>query len=373
MELISAYADGELQETDRRRMEEHISMCESCSALLHIYREISVAVEESCVPAPEALRVGVMEKVLSDNAVSEPGSTHRNAQNNAQNNAQKRKPFRLIVLKYAPIAACLAIILLAMPWFISTFNQPKFDSFAPASTLGKNQSVQMAADSGGMETGESIPGDSSDEKILFSMNDLAPAPPPAPAPEAAAPPPAEPETTRSADGSNKDSKNSSAYIEAPAEASGAETYETDSQEEEYSLRDDWGDNEKDSIIPDSPMPVLDPDEAPESAQAPEPSVELESSGSGIPPGSMDTPGDAFDLLSGFSDAYAWIEITGELPKLLSTYNPVALDGWLNWDVYYEIPVNVAQKLIKDTGGNDGVSVTYNYDNGKYAIVLYSRE
>jgi len=368
MELISAYADGELTEHDMNRVKLHISACESCSALLDIYRELSIAVDESCAPAPDALRAGVMEKVLNGGAAEAPGD------------AKNRKPFRLVLIRYAPIAACLAIILLAVPWIVNSPNWSGFDSAprSPASVM--NDSLPDGTVGGNMAVEESFNeiwgGDMPENED--SGDTLAPAPQAAPLPEAA-PPAAEPE---SAQDNNSRSTNSGAGESASQFSSTAPTTDTsnmpsdpsETEKDESDGQIDLADSDMDFIATDDSTSMLLPDVAPEPTLAPNlPSGTPEEIQPGAPPEytEMEVPGDVLNLLGDFSDAYAWIEITGELPKLLNTYDPEPLDGWLNWDVYYEIPIDAARKLINEISGRKGVSVTYNFNGGDYAIVLYS--
>ena len=95
IELISAHADGELTEPEKREVENHLAVCENCSTHLDIYREISASVSEFDTPVPDALRIGVMNRVLYEDI---PGKT---------DNVKKRGRFHFAVTRFAPIAACL--------------------------------------------------------------------------------------------------------------------------------------------------------------------------------------------------------------------------------------------------------------------------
>ena len=112
-ELISAYADGELAEPDKERVEAHLSTCGNCSALLEFYTGISAAVAVSGSPAPESLRGSVMEKILCEDAVS--------------GKAKRQKIVKVIFTRYVPVAACLAIILLTLPRIID-LSRLSYDS-----------------------------------------------------------------------------------------------------------------------------------------------------------------------------------------------------------------------------------------------------
>jgi len=100
MDQISAYADGELNDSDKRQVDEHIAECESCSTLLDIYREISASVSESSKPVPEALRIGVMNRILYEDIPVKVGVE------------KQRGRFHFALTRFAPVAACLLVGLL---------------------------------------------------------------------------------------------------------------------------------------------------------------------------------------------------------------------------------------------------------------------
>ena len=117
--LISIYADGELKEPDTTQLEEHLDECESCSALLEMYREISIAADEQSVDAPEALRIGVMNRIRNEEIFHTAGKIKR------------RKPINIILLRYAPIAACLVVMLLVWQSWGGLWGAPD-NAMAPA-------------------------------------------------------------------------------------------------------------------------------------------------------------------------------------------------------------------------------------------------
>ena len=98
-DLLCAYADGELAEQNIRLVEDHLVICENCSAILKTYKEISGAVNDTNVPAPDALRIGVMNRIKSE-------STPRKTDNN-----KLRRNYRMILTRFVPVAACLVITL----------------------------------------------------------------------------------------------------------------------------------------------------------------------------------------------------------------------------------------------------------------------
>jgi len=120
MEHLSAYADGELSGTDKRQMEAHLISCTNCSELLNLYRKMSEAEDVSNVPVPDALLSGVMERVHNDGSRYEKNS-------NRHNRTQRT------LMRYAPIAACLLIVLLAIPFAVPHLMAA--DDAAPAAEL----------------------------------------------------------------------------------------------------------------------------------------------------------------------------------------------------------------------------------------------
>ena len=112
IDLISSYADGELPVRDKQRVEEHLRECEHCAALLSLYREISISVDEACENPPEALRGGVMSNIFSGKAFG-----------------RKKKPLtaRSMLMKFGPMAACSAILLAGI-WFSYRFQTDRLNA-----------------------------------------------------------------------------------------------------------------------------------------------------------------------------------------------------------------------------------------------------
>ena len=167
MEHLSAYADGEYSGAEKRQMEAHLLSCKNCSELLKLYRDISRAKVESTMPAPRNLVNGVMERVHSDGARFEDRS---------KRHSRNRSAFA----RYAPIAACLVVVLLAIP-------------FALPHILGQNEtSIDAAPDEARMMALVEAP------VAEMDADDSAPAPtalPPADAFDAQDEPAAEAEET----------------------------------------------------------------------------------------------------------------------------------------------------------------------------------
>ena len=366
MELISAYADGELTQSDCRRVEEHLSSCESCSALLELYREISVALDESAVPAPEALCDSVMKKVLSEETTVAGDTSPAGDTVPATDNADRRKPVRIMLLRYAPLAACLAIILLAMPWIINSRNGTSNDQALLGVALKSVMDTKMKTDDNIVMDGYFTNGSGSFGNATSGGS--------APAPQAS---PEDPQFVIQRDYDNDPTDYNDTI--KPSMAADAPPMDMPRGEPEPTL----------SPAP-LPAPLNVPDAISEAVSGTAPvagsglegtmasAVESEDTtwdqnagGSFDSPMASDTSAGILDFLNSFSDAYAWIEVTGELPELLKIYGPEPLDGWLNQDAYYMIPRAAALELIKEIRNRSDVTITYNYEHGGYALVLYS--
>ena len=100
LEMISAYADDELNETEKAELEAHLENCEECRSVLEMYREMSAEMLSSAEEVPEGFSDGVMEKVAS----YEKNISARN----------KRRNFG-IAGRWIGVAACIAIVLVAFP------------------------------------------------------------------------------------------------------------------------------------------------------------------------------------------------------------------------------------------------------------------
>ena len=113
-ESISAYYDGELTDFDKLLVEEHITVCENCSALLDVYREISLSINESSEDVPEALCIGVMDRINSEETpVAKEYSRRRE-------NKKKWSHRQFLLTRLAPIAACLTVVLLVWQFWGNT-------------------------------------------------------------------------------------------------------------------------------------------------------------------------------------------------------------------------------------------------------------
>jgi len=121
-DLLCAYADGEISEANKRLVEDHLAICENCSAILVIYREISSAVDDTNLPAPDSLRIGVMNRIQNE-------STPRVIDSRKLRN----KHYQRLLTRFAPVAACLVVMLLVWQLWGETLFSPRDNYAMPAS------------------------------------------------------------------------------------------------------------------------------------------------------------------------------------------------------------------------------------------------
>ena len=99
-EMISAYIDGELSEEEKAELEAHLNICEDCRSAFEIYREISEGIALDLEEPPEDFADNVMSRIA----------------------AEEGKKRRRVIRSFVGVAACAAIILLAMPLAIGTMK-----------------------------------------------------------------------------------------------------------------------------------------------------------------------------------------------------------------------------------------------------------
>ena len=61
--LLEAYADGELNQKKKRKVEEHVAHCPHCAALLDEYLTLNAAIASCTVKAPEGFAESVMQAI----------------------------------------------------------------------------------------------------------------------------------------------------------------------------------------------------------------------------------------------------------------------------------------------------------------------
>jgi len=111
-DLLCAYADGELPESSRQTVEDHLLICENCSAILKIYNEMSKSIDDTNVSAPESLRIGVMNRINNEEI------------DYSKETKKQRGRYFYILTRFAPVAACLVVMLLVWQvWGDNIFNR----------------------------------------------------------------------------------------------------------------------------------------------------------------------------------------------------------------------------------------------------------
>lgn len=363
-ENISAYADGELAQQDRLRLEEHLGACESCSGLLELYLGISSAMDESAAPVPEALCSGVMEKILSEGTAATDATLPAANAAPPAGKPTTRKPVRLILLRYVPMAACLALVLLTLPFIIGNFIRAPRDSSGSLepqyTTNGAVQKAVTEMDDDGMQADAAMP----EEAVRNKMNDSS-APMSGGSSDAADAAPEKESAPDPSASSPAQSQSASGAYQSQADDSTA-LYPFMTMDAPMIAEGSGPEPEPESVL----ITVFDPPEATESDE--EAKVrsqgEIDNEEAPLMPGAGS---DAHYLLDNFSDAYAWITITGGLPNTLTAYPSVVVDDWIDWDVYYMIPRAKTQGLIDEIITLNGVTIEYNNIDGTYSIVLYS--
>ena len=317
LELLSAYVDGELAEGDKKRVEEHLETCENCSAILDLFRETSVSTDEWVVPAPDALRAGVMEKIL-----------------------KRPKIIRIALTRYLPVAACLAVMLATLPWIIDYHNR-KAD--VNGSAPGAAQEMFTAAPAPGAVMQDSMLENDRDAMATARGGDTAGGS----APSSSAP------------------SSSAPSISAPSGASGGSAIGPAAISPEAPTNADSVPRAEESSVTDDAGTVGN-----------EPSGEL-AVDVGLAPPSVDDADlslvfpEAWNIPGDFGDVYARIEITGELPYLLAAYDPEPTGDLPGWELIYRIPRAVARELIDEISARDGVDIPVINEDSEYAIVLYT--
>ena len=364
IELVSAYADGELNESDKRRLEEHMDACEACSSLLELYRDISVAADDSCIPPPDSLSRAVMDVVLSE---AVPASI-----TDAIPDGKKRNVLRIVLTRYVPAAACLAVLLLTLPRLSNLGCSSSGPGYRNESAM-MDSSTQMNFETGSANdvtsgaAPEAAPGAGMDGggPVMAGGGSPSMAPELIPAPEEYGE-----EAIDDADSGFAPTQESVPDIDAntePVEAGdeAGETFAGLSEFQETST--DRSDNGVGST-----EPTWTEDEAAEAPPPPEPgrpeassTPEPVSAGANEADDSQDQDGGAMIMTEAI---YAIISIEGGLPDFLIMYG---LDPMDDVAMYYEIPRDIAERVIEFVRDLDGVKVTIIDESGSYAIFMYT--
>ena len=369
LELISAYIDNEISESDKTALEAHLSTCESCSAALELYKEMSASISESAISAPESLCGSVMEKILSEKNDVKDSFVAESDSKDTEN--EKNKNNGIIYFKrYLPAVACLAVILLALPFALTLNNQAENDVAMPAGEAQPQGRVAFYSADYSAESQIAFPDAEAeaeaDEEMAVAGGGAWGAHMPTPPADA-------PVDTQG-----------NLYAPAPVAAP---------EPGEVSLR---------------PMQDL-PDEAPrdfedESVQnevffalpSAEPPVDIGGMGAAASPPQADVfevmeqeadVDDSRELMARMDDgtdlenilafeelvrnSYVWIEIIGELPPMLRQYQSVQMDGWTVWEQMFRISREQAYELIEELRGQEGIVITQGDNSSEYAVVLFA--
>ena len=122
LDLISAYIDGELPEQDRADLESHLASCENCRALYDTLTAVSEDMRSDLADPPEDLVENVMAGIRAENGYPLA-------------DARPRKR-RTVIRRAALAAACLAVVILAVPTLSKFGHMGKSgaDNASPASS-----------------------------------------------------------------------------------------------------------------------------------------------------------------------------------------------------------------------------------------------
>jgi len=271
---------------------------------------------------PVALSAGVMSKILSGevSGVSAVTSAGADTGTDSTKNAvvpKKNNIVRLTLTRYLPVAACLAIMLVSLPWIINYLGrQSDYNNAAPMSAeMALTHSYDLADEDSAprADSGAGIaPGGSADY------------------------------------GSAGGSTSRAGEFDAPwADQPAAEAFPapTDASTSGAGLSGALIDGADPADI----HLLIEPEDD----------------------DNMRDTGDDFDPLSQYEDAYAWIEIRGApLSPLLTGIEPIQLGAGSEFDRFYVIPREIAQVLIEETQVWYGIEIPISTPESDYAILLY---
>ena len=369
MELISAYSDGELAEADRQRLEEHLAACENCSALLDLYREMAGAVAESAAPVPESLCGDVMKEISGEGTADSADSSKR------------RRVMRIVLTRYVPIAACLALVLLALPRLLN-LGRSSNDEMSTGGSMSVADTAAQRNESGENMAGEMAPGGSAPGAAAGggssgsgSRDSGATAPSAAQSSPAAAPDAAP--IPESADDANDANFGSAPTPEPMDMDNGADATDDSLQEQEIitGVEDAPQDlpGEADALLEGTDEPSASDGRAPTQAGAP--MIDVPSDLPFAIP-DMEGVGDFVAVFNEFrrdisvllsSTIYASIKITvGFSSADLATYG---YDTGGDEVLYFALPREAAEMIIGMVQGYGEAEVTFVNEDGEFAVLI----
>jgi len=341
-ELISEYIDNEISEADRKILEAHLDSCESCSAIMELYKEMSASVTASMVSVPESLCENVMGKILSGESGNdaylpdEPVSTD-------SDDKKKKKSSIIYIKRFLPAVACLAVILLVWPFVQNLNNGPNYDEPIPATTSAMPEAFEETAQAE-IDAHMNMPvtdemeapaagGAGADFGITAPV---APAAPIAPAPA----------------------------MDQPSEQAAPEHV----QRHDVGVAEFARPAQEDPPVDIDIRAHADFHSAGEQVPAPHEWIELEDEMPDSETAYLDTIL-VFEQL--IRESYVWIEITGQLPEILEHRPSIFAGDWTVWEQLFRISREEALVLIEEIRGQEGVTITQGDINSEYAVVLFT--
>ena len=144
-DLLCAYADGELTDANKQLVEDHLAICDNCTSILKIYREISTAVNDTCVEAPPELVAGVMNRIINEDIPR------------VEKETVQRKRNRFILTRYIPVAACLVAALLVWQFWGNTWFTGQVGDAMPAASPMEVYDAPEPSAAAGMPAADSSP------------------------------------------------------------------------------------------------------------------------------------------------------------------------------------------------------------------------
>ena len=136
-DLLCAYADGELNDANKQLVEDHLAICDNCTSILKVYREISTSINDTSIEPPTALVKGVMDRVMEESVPR------------VEKETVERKRNKLILTRYLPVAACLVAMLLVWQFWGNTLFTGRVNDMGSTIAPMEAMPTPVPADAGG--------------------------------------------------------------------------------------------------------------------------------------------------------------------------------------------------------------------------------
>lgn len=334
IDMISAYADGELSESDLIKVEEHIGICGQCAALLDTYLEITAAINENAETAPEQLLTNVMSEISA-----------------VTYERKKKSPLIRYMPVYMPLAACIVAAFLVWGVYENNFANP----------FGNPAADNETREAGGGTMSSRIAEDSALPETSISTNS----------------------DTASDGGTGGEGVDTSAGT--VIESAGIEDEKQPGSpgaaqaitQETMMMDHDIGNDNAAELTAESALGNSGEADSFNRSAAPLMPWDLVNSSNA---GNYTEPEKLF--IDNIKNAAQWITITGEMPEILAAYEPEPIDTQFGWEALYIIPDEDAASIItiladneKNTAqsGNISYKSETNAPNmqSSYAVVLYT--